>query len=91
MQSRLEQEIYNTINRLRRLGIHLTYEVNQDYAHIIIDKEELIDAVVKLSLKQISYQNKDAYYVKSDKEHILIRVSKNKLEDINLEGFIKVS
>jgi len=90
MSSRLEQEVYNAINRLKRLGIHLSYEVTQDSAHIVINKEELVDAVVRLSMKEISYPNKDAYYVKTDKEYILIRISKNKLEDIKLEGFNKV-
>jgi predicted nuclease with TOPRIM domain len=90
MQSKLEHEVISTINRLRRLGIHISYDVTPDTAHIVIKQKELIDAIVRLSLKDITYPNKDAYYVDVQEEYLLIRVSKKPLEPINLEGFNKI-
>jgi hypothetical protein len=90
MQSKLEHEVISTINRLRRLGIHISYEITQDTANIVIKQRELLDAIVRLALKDITYPNKDAYYVDVDEKYLLIRVSKKPLEPINLEGFNKV-
>jgi hypothetical protein len=90
MQSKLEQEVYYTINKLKRLGIHISYDITPDTANIVIKQRELLDAIVRLALKDISYPNKDAYYVDVEDKYVLIRVSKKPLEEIKLEGFHKI-